>query len=66
MEQQQTYSNGPLEDELLPDPFNERVADVDRIPNRRLKVSRLYPNNKQAEAMIPDPELIKNYQFATG
>ena len=48
------------------DPFDERVKEVPRPPNKRLKVSRLYPNETHAQALIPDPELVKNYQFVTG
>ena len=29
-------------------------------------MSRLFPNQVAAQNMIPDPELIKNYQFVTG
>ena len=57
---------GPLEDELLLDPFDERVKEVPRPPNKRLKVSRLYPSERHEQALIPDPELVKNYQFVTG
>ena len=44
-QEHQRGSNGPLEEELLPDPFNERVKTVHRPPNKRLKVSRLYPDD---------------------
>ena len=36
----------PNEDELLPDPYNDRqVSDVARPPTKRLSLDRIYPLN---------------------
>ena len=58
----------PNEDELLPDPYNDRqVSDVARPPNKRLSLDRIYPlNDSGLRAQAPDHELIRNYQYANG
>jgi hypothetical protein len=64
------YSSKPLDTEVILDPLNDRFvseSEVPRIPNMRLSMDRLYPikSNGQRKKR-PDPELIKNYQYAQG
>ena len=58
----------PNQDELLPDPLNDRqMNDVPRPPNKRLSLDRIYPLNASGlRAQAPDHELIRNYQYVNG
>jgi len=50
------------EDELLPDPYNDRVVtDVHRPPNKRLSIERLYNQKDGRRMTAPNAELIRAY-----
>ena len=56
------------EDLLMPDPLKDRqVEEVLRPPNKRLTLERLLEDSKvDGQMRTPDPELIKNFQYARG
>lgn len=60
----------PLEEELLPDPCNDRTltsVECPRRPNKPLSMERVFPSDSSGNATYaPDTELIKNYQHAGG
>ena len=63
-------SSKPLDTEVLLNPLNDRCvseSEIPLMPNKRLSLDRLYPLKANGQRKKrPDPELIKNYQYAQG
>ena len=61
-------SNMPQEDEVMKDPFNDRVVNsVPRLPIKPLMIERVFPlDGKGNPQYAPETELIKNFQYNGG
>ena len=61
----------PLEEELLPNPLDDRVVSEDkcpRLPSKPLSLDRVFPLDPSTgvRAYSPDTELIMNFQYSGG